>query len=167
MRDGRSELPLQTCEHFADRDPLTKAVLERALQGEMTEHLGYAKHDPAGDNSGNSRNGVMRKTLKGDFGEVELERAEAGPVVAGRSRLPITAFLSQNFRRHIRVYIVLLRCLTGVIVNFLAADVGDGAAGGVARGSGVRARLFRRPIGVWRVRVLLIGRVGVLSVLSA
>ncbi len=51
----------------------TKAVLERALQGEMTEHLGYAKHDPAGDHSGNSRNGVMRKTLKGDFGEVDLE----------------------------------------------------------------------------------------------
>jgi len=52
---------------------LTKAVLERALQGEMTEHLGYAKHDPAGDNSGNSRNGVTRKTLKGDFGEVDVE----------------------------------------------------------------------------------------------
>src|SRR5436305_3056800 len=52
---------------------LTKAVLERALQGEMAEHLGYAKHDPAGNNSGNSRNGVTRKTLKGDFGEVELE----------------------------------------------------------------------------------------------
>lgn len=51
---------------------LTKAVLERALQGELTEHLGYAKHDPAGENSGNSRNGVSRKTLKGDFGEVEL-----------------------------------------------------------------------------------------------
>jgi putative transposase len=52
---------------------LTKAVLERALQGEMTEHLGYAKHDQAGDNSGNSRNGVTRKTLKGDFGEVDLD----------------------------------------------------------------------------------------------
>jgi putative transposase len=51
----------------------TKAVLERALQGEMTEHLGYAKHDPAGDNSGNSRNGVSRKTLQGDFGAVDLE----------------------------------------------------------------------------------------------
>jgi putative transposase len=51
----------------------TKAVLERALEGEMTEHLGYAKHDPAGDHSGNSRNGVTRKTLKGDFGEVNLE----------------------------------------------------------------------------------------------
>jgi putative transposase len=52
---------------------ITKAVLERALQGELTEHLGYAKHDPAGDNSGNSRNGVTRKTLKGDFGAVDLE----------------------------------------------------------------------------------------------
>jgi putative transposase len=52
---------------------ITKAVLERALRGELTEHLGYVKHDPAGDNSGNSRNGVTRKTLKGDFGELELE----------------------------------------------------------------------------------------------
>ena len=52
---------------------ITKAVLERAMQGELTEHLGYGKHDPAGENSGNSRNGVTRKTLKGDFGEVELE----------------------------------------------------------------------------------------------
>src|SRR4249919_4247877 len=51
---------------------LTKAVLERALQGELTEHLGYDKHDPSGNGSGNSRNGVTRKTLKGDFGEVEL-----------------------------------------------------------------------------------------------
>ena len=52
---------------------LTKRVLERALQGELSEHLGYAKHDPAGHNSGNSRNGVTRKTLKGEFGEIELE----------------------------------------------------------------------------------------------
>ncbi len=52
---------------------ITKAVLERALQGELTEHLGYSKHDPAGHNSGNSRNGATRKTLKGDFGEIELE----------------------------------------------------------------------------------------------
>lgn len=52
---------------------ITKAVLERAMQAEMAEHLGYEKHDPAGDNSGNSRNGLSRKTLKGDFGELELE----------------------------------------------------------------------------------------------
>src|SRR3974377_2325899 len=52
---------------------LTKALLERALQGELTDHLGYDKSDPGGTNSGNSRNGRMKKTLKGDFGAIELE----------------------------------------------------------------------------------------------
>src|SRR4051794_20500533 len=52
---------------------LTKSLLERAMQAEMTNHLGYAKHDPAGYKSGNSRNGTTRKKLKGDFGEIELE----------------------------------------------------------------------------------------------
>lgn len=52
---------------------LTKALLEGALQAEMTSHLGYGKHDPAGHNSGNSRNGTTKKKLKGDFGEIELE----------------------------------------------------------------------------------------------
>lgn len=52
---------------------LTKAVLERALEGEMTDHLGYQKHDPAGHHSGNARNGRSRKKLKGDFGEIDLE----------------------------------------------------------------------------------------------
>src|SRR5580700_10590447 len=44
---------------------LTKAILERALQAEMTDHLGYEKHDPAGHHRGNSRNGNSQKTLKG------------------------------------------------------------------------------------------------------
>ena len=52
---------------------LTKALLERAMQAEMTEHLGYEKHDSVGNNSGNSRNGATTKTLKGDFGEMPLE----------------------------------------------------------------------------------------------
>src|SRR4051812_18273480 len=52
---------------------LTKALLERAMQAELTGHLGYEKHDPAGHHSGNSRNGTSRKKLKGDFGEIELE----------------------------------------------------------------------------------------------
>jgi putative transposase len=52
---------------------LTKALLERAMDAEMTHHLGYEKHDPAGYNSGNSRNGTSSKTLKGDFGEMEIE----------------------------------------------------------------------------------------------
>lgn len=52
---------------------LTKALLERAMSAELTDHLGYSKHDPAGNNSGNSRNGTTTKTLKGEFGEMPLE----------------------------------------------------------------------------------------------
>jgi putative transposase len=52
---------------------LTKAVLERAMQAELTHHLGYPKHNPEGNNSGNSRNGKSKKTLKGDFGSLPLE----------------------------------------------------------------------------------------------
>ncbi len=48
---------------------LTKALLERAMSAELTNHLGYEKSDPAGYNSGNSRNGSTPKTLEGDFGE--------------------------------------------------------------------------------------------------
>ena len=52
---------------------LTKAVVERALQGEMTHHLGYEKHSSAGANSGNSRNGKSKKTIRGKRGQIEIE----------------------------------------------------------------------------------------------
>jgi putative transposase len=52
---------------------LTKALIERAMGAELTHHLGYERHDPAGYNSGNSRNGTSPKTVKGEFGEVVLE----------------------------------------------------------------------------------------------
>jgi putative transposase len=52
---------------------LTKAVLERAMAAELTHHLGYEKHDTAGHNTGNSRNGKSRKTLKGEFGTLPIE----------------------------------------------------------------------------------------------
>ena len=52
---------------------LTKALVERMLAGEMNHHLGYQKHDAAGNGSGNSRNGKSRKTLKGDAGEMTIE----------------------------------------------------------------------------------------------
>jgi putative transposase len=51
---------------------LVKALSERALQSELTTHLGYEKHDIKGKNSGNSRNGTSPKTLKGEFGETEI-----------------------------------------------------------------------------------------------
>jgi putative transposase len=51
---------------------LTKMVIEGALEGEMDDHLGYAKHDPAGHNSGNSRNGHRAKTVLTEAGPVEI-----------------------------------------------------------------------------------------------
>jgi putative transposase len=51
---------------------LTKRVLESALEGEITDHLGYDKGDPAGKNGGNSRNGVRGKTVLTEVGPVEL-----------------------------------------------------------------------------------------------
>jgi putative transposase len=50
---------------------LTKRVLESALEGEITDHVGYDKHDPAGKNNGNSRNGTRAKTVLTDVGPVE------------------------------------------------------------------------------------------------
>src|SRR6476469_6969727 len=52
---------------------VTKAVLERALGEELTAHLGYEKHDPAGRGSGNSRNGSTPKRLLTEIGAVDLE----------------------------------------------------------------------------------------------
>jgi hypothetical protein len=52
---------------------LTRRVLETALEAEMSEHLGYDKHDPVGRNHGNSRNGVRSKTVLTEIGPVEIE----------------------------------------------------------------------------------------------
>jgi putative transposase len=52
---------------------LTKVVVEAALDGEMDDHLGYAKHDPAGRDGGNSRNGKRGKTLLTEAGPVDIE----------------------------------------------------------------------------------------------
>src|SRR5437773_11030894 len=52
---------------------LTKRLLERAMAAELTEHVGYEKHETAGHHSGNSRNGKSAKTLKGTFGTMPIE----------------------------------------------------------------------------------------------
>ncbi|GAB3795830.1 IS256 family transposase [Micromonospora zhanjiangensis] len=51
---------------------LTKRVIEAAMDGEITDHLGYEKHDPAGKDGGNSRNGSRAKTVLTDVGPVEI-----------------------------------------------------------------------------------------------
>jgi putative transposase len=52
---------------------LLKLSIENMLNAELTEHLGYPKHSPVGNNSGNSRNGNSTKTLKNDQGEIEIK----------------------------------------------------------------------------------------------
>jgi putative transposase len=52
---------------------LTKMVIESALEGEMDDHLGYAKHHPGGRDGGNSRNGTRSKTLVTEAGPIEID----------------------------------------------------------------------------------------------
>ena len=52
---------------------LTKQILETGLEVEMDEHLGYSKHDSAGRNGGNSRNGTRSKTVITEVGPVDID----------------------------------------------------------------------------------------------
>src|SRR5690554_3987088 len=52
---------------------LTKALVERALEAEMAEHLGHARNEPVANPTGNTRNGKSKRTLKGEFGELSIE----------------------------------------------------------------------------------------------
>jgi putative transposase len=76
---------------------LTKRIMERAMQAEMTDHLGYEKHSPDGNNSGNSRNGCYKKTVKGEFGslEVTVPRDRNGtfePIILPKGQSRFTGF---------------------------------------------------------------------------
>jgi len=51
---------------------LTKEVIDTLYEGELTEHLGYAKHQQGGNTDGNARNGKGKKTVRSQFGDIEL-----------------------------------------------------------------------------------------------
>jgi putative transposase len=76
---------------------LTKALVERAMKAEMTAHLGYDKYDPAGKKSGNSRNGKSTKTIKGEFGDMEIavprdRNSTFEPVIIPKGETRFTGF---------------------------------------------------------------------------
>lgn len=52
---------------------LTKMMVEKALDAEMTEHLGHERHEPVINQTGNTRNGRSRKTLKAEFGNLPID----------------------------------------------------------------------------------------------
>ena len=67
----------QECESMQDIQNLLKNLfrdtIEEMLESEMDEHLGYDKHSPAGDLSGNSRNGYNKKTIQTQMGKAEIK----------------------------------------------------------------------------------------------
>jgi len=76
---------------------LTKRLLERALEGEMVDHLGYAKHSPEGTGSGNSRNGHGEKTVTGKSGKMKLKvprdrKSEFEPQIVGKRQKRFDGF---------------------------------------------------------------------------
>jgi putative transposase len=76
---------------------LTKDLVERMLQAEMTNHLGYEKHATEGRNSGNSRNGTGGKTLKTEQGKIPIEvprdrNGDFEPQVIGKGETRFSGF---------------------------------------------------------------------------
>lgn len=79
---------------------LLKLTVERAMNAELDDHLGYDKHAVEGKNRGNSRNGYSSKTLKGDFGEVEIvtprdRNSTFEPQIIRKNQTRITEFDEQ------------------------------------------------------------------------
>lgn len=79
---------------------LVKLTVEQALNVEMAEHLGYAKHDREGHGTGNSRNGYSTKTLKGDMGAVRIQtprdrQGEFEPRLIGKGQTRLAEFDEQ------------------------------------------------------------------------
>jgi putative transposase len=76
---------------------LKKALIERALGAELTEHLGYEKGDPAGRGSANSRDGASSKTILTEDGEIDISvpRDRAGtfePQLVAKGQTHFTGF---------------------------------------------------------------------------
>ena len=69
-------LLMQDCKSTSDIQAKLKRLfagtIEQMLEAEMDEHLGYEKHNNAGDNTGNSRNGYNHKTIISEYGESEI-----------------------------------------------------------------------------------------------
>lgn len=76
---------------------LTKQLLERAMQAEMTEHLGYEKNASVSNDTGNTRNGNYNKNIKGDFGQLDVtvprdRNASFEPVILPKGQNRFTGF---------------------------------------------------------------------------
>src|SRR5215469_15605402 len=105
---------------------LKKALIERALGAELTDHLGYEKGDPAGRGKGNSRNGTSSKTVLTEDGEVDIAvpRDRAGsfePQLIAKGQTHFTGFDDKILSLYARGMTV--REIQGHLAELYATDV--------------------------------------------
>ncbi len=103
---------------------LTKALAERALQAEMTDHLGYGKNQVVANEAGNTRNGHSKKTLTGDFGDlpIEIPRDRAGtfePQIITKHQTRWSGFDDKILSLYARCMSVREICLTAKAQSLL------------------------------------------------
>lgn len=108
---------------------LTKALLERALEAELTDHLGHEKHAPVGNKSGNARNGKSAKTIKGEFGKLPIEvprdrDATFEPVILPKGQTRFTGFDDKIISLYARG--MTTREIQGHIEEIYGVDVSAG-----------------------------------------
>ena len=105
---------------------MLKEMTERILEAEMTEHLGYKKHSIEGNNSKNSRNGKTAKTVRSDFGEVEIEmprdrNATFSPMIVKKRQIDIR----KNDEKILSMYArgMTVRDIQELIKDLYGADI--------------------------------------------
>jgi putative transposase len=108
---------------------LTKALLERALETELTDHLGHEKHAPVGNRGGNVRNGKSAKTIKGEFGKLPIEvprdrDATFEPVILPKGKTRFTGFDDKIISLYARG--MTTREIQGHIEEIYGVDVSAG-----------------------------------------
>lgn len=105
---------------------LTKITVEKALEAELSEHLGYSKHAKEGRNSGNSRNGHSSKILKSDQGSMEIQtprdrNASFKPRLIGKRQGRLAKFSDQILALYARG--MTTRDIQGVFFDMYGAEV--------------------------------------------
>jgi putative transposase len=108
---------------------LKKRIIERTLDVEMDNHLGYSKHDPKGNNSGNSRNGRGRKAVVIDSEEVELtpprdRNGDFEPQLIPKRQKYFEGFNDKIIAMYARGMSV--RDMQGCLLDMYSVDVSEG-----------------------------------------
>ena len=108
---------------------LKKQIIERALNAEMDTHLGYSKHDPKGNNSGNSRNGHGKKTVVVDSDEIQLSpprdrNGDFEPKLIGKRQKYFEGFNDKIIAMYARGMSV--RDMQGCLLEMYGVDVSEG-----------------------------------------